>query len=257
MQELKLQNIAKMSDEELKIAIEGCFDYAPEATPVDRLAILQQAQFYTRELEHREQRREWKLAAEDRTIEETRHRVGRLLEPIVISLIGLELVAAVAGIWITVRESKEQDELARQNLETMLEMNKATQRQVGQLLPISLEIVCDDSEHLAYNIVVDNIGRTEVELLGHRFGDRKSLFLKSPKKLAPEYFVQIDDEEVRSHADTGVNQHDIRLQVFFRKNTEKFIAETYVRYNDSNLGRHAECLPTAILRDNPPSKKLN
>jgi hypothetical protein len=257
MQELKLQNIAKMSDEELEIAIEGCFDHAPEASPVDRLAILQEAQFYTRELERREQQREWKLAAKDRTIEEKRHRAGRRLELIVIFLIGLELVAAVAGIWITVRESKEQDELARQNLETMLEMNKATQRQVGQLLPISLEIVCDESEHEAYNIVVDNVGRTEVELLGHRFGDGKSLFLKSPSKLAPEYFVQIDDEEVRRHADTGGSQHDIRLQVFFRKDAEKFIAETYVRYNDSNLGRHAECLPTAILRDNPPSKRLN
>ena len=42
MQEVKLQNIAKMSDEEFKIAIEGCFDYAPEATLVDCLAILQE-----------------------------------------------------------------------------------------------------------------------------------------------------------------------------------------------------------------------
>jgi hypothetical protein len=256
MKELKLQNIAEMSNEELKIAIDSCFDYAPEATSVDRLAILQEAQFYTRELERREQQREWKLAADDRTLEEKRHRAGRHLELVVISLIGLELVAAVAGIWITVRESKAQDELARQNLETMLEMNSATQRQVGQLLPISLEIVCDDSEHLAYNIVVDNVGRTGVELLGHRFGDKKSLFLKRPSELAPEYFVQIDDEAVRSLADTSVRQHAIRLQVFFRKDSEKFIAETYVRYNDSELGRHAECLPTAILRDNPPSKKL-
>src|SRR5258708_40039075 len=120
MQELKLKNNAKMSDEELEIAIEGCFDHAPEASPVDRLAIIQQAQFYTRELERREQQREWKLAAKDRTIEEKRHRVGRLLELIVIFLIGLELVAAVVGIWMTVRESKEQDELARQNLETVL-----------------------------------------------------------------------------------------------------------------------------------------
>lgn len=256
MRELKLQNIAKMSDKELKVAIEDCFDYAPEATPVDRLAILQEAQFYTRELERREQQREWKLAAKDRTVEESRHRVGCFLELTVILLIGLELVAAVAGIWITVRESKEQDEITRQNLETMVDMNKAMQRQVGQLLPISLEIVCDDSEHEAYNIVVDNVGRTEVELLGHRFGDGKPLFLKSPRELAPEYFVQIDDQDVRDHADTSGNQRDIRLQVFFRKDAEKFVAESYVRYNDSNLGRHAECLPTAILRDIPPSKKL-
>jgi hypothetical protein len=135
MHEVKLQNIAKMSDEELRIAIEGCFDYAPEVTPVDRLAILQEAQFYTRELEHREQQREWNSIDKDRTIEEKRHREGRLLELVVIFLIGLELLVALAGIWITIRESKEQDELTRQNLETMLDMNKAMQRQVGQLLP--------------------------------------------------------------------------------------------------------------------------
>ena len=53
MAELKLQNMKMMSDGELEIAIANCFDYSPETTPVDRLAILQEAQFYTRELERR------------------------------------------------------------------------------------------------------------------------------------------------------------------------------------------------------------
>jgi hypothetical protein len=54
MEHLMLQDIKKMSEEELNIAIKNCFDYAPEATPIDRLAVLEEAQFYTRELERRD-----------------------------------------------------------------------------------------------------------------------------------------------------------------------------------------------------------
>lgn len=53
MAELKLQNMKTMTGIELEIAIKNCFDYSPQTTPVDRLAVLQEAQFYTRELECR------------------------------------------------------------------------------------------------------------------------------------------------------------------------------------------------------------
>ena len=45
MNHLRLSNLSKLTDEELKLAVETCFEYAPEATPVDGLAILQEAQF--------------------------------------------------------------------------------------------------------------------------------------------------------------------------------------------------------------------
>lgn len=55
MPELKLQNISTMTDEELKVAADGCFDYATTLTPVRRLSILLEAGFYTDELHRREE----------------------------------------------------------------------------------------------------------------------------------------------------------------------------------------------------------
>jgi len=37
---LTLANIDKMTKEQLKVAIEGCFEHAREVAPVERLAIL-------------------------------------------------------------------------------------------------------------------------------------------------------------------------------------------------------------------------
>jgi hypothetical protein len=53
MIELKLTNISKMTDEDPKVAIEDCFEEAPNTTPIDRLAFLMEAQFYQTELDRR------------------------------------------------------------------------------------------------------------------------------------------------------------------------------------------------------------
>jgi hypothetical protein len=77
MEETSLKVIDKMSRAELKRAVMLCFDYAPDATPVDRLAVLQEAQFYTQELERR--RDSWTSLRD------------LLLEIAVIGLIGWEI----------------------------------------------------------------------------------------------------------------------------------------------------------------------
>ncbi len=51
--ELKLSNIKLMTEEQLEHAIVDCFEYAPDASPIDRLAVLQEADFYRRELDRR------------------------------------------------------------------------------------------------------------------------------------------------------------------------------------------------------------
>jgi hypothetical protein len=176
---ITVDEVEKLSEKQLKDRANACFRLAETRGVVERSGHISEAEFYMRELERRELQREWTLAAEDRVVEEKRHKQGRILELVVIALIAFELIVGVAGIWITIRESKAQDELTRNNLETLSDMNKAIQRQMAQLLPISVEIVCDDSELFAYNIAVDNIGRTEVELLGYRFENREPFFFQA------------------------------------------------------------------------------
>ena len=53
MEYIALREIENMTRKQLKQAVRDCFDYAPDASPIDRLAILQEAQFYARELERR------------------------------------------------------------------------------------------------------------------------------------------------------------------------------------------------------------
>jgi hypothetical protein len=77
MRVLELKQIDKMTKKELKLAVEDCFEHAPEVDPVDRLAILQEAEFYTRELERRSD--SW-ISIRD-----------LILELIVIALIGWEI----------------------------------------------------------------------------------------------------------------------------------------------------------------------
>jgi hypothetical protein len=77
LKETSLGIIDNMSRAELKRAIVMCFEYAPDATPIDRLAVFQEAEFYTRELERR---------ADSRTSIR-----DLLLEIIVIGMIGWEI----------------------------------------------------------------------------------------------------------------------------------------------------------------------
>lgn len=104
MQELKLENIEKLSKTELKLAKVDCFETAPEADPVDRLAILQEAQFYTRELERRIDSR---VSIRD-----------FVLEIVVIALIGWEIYM---GYWQDAQQSAQFEK--QQEVMTKLEQS--------------------------------------------------------------------------------------------------------------------------------------
>ena len=92
-----LKRIDQMSKKQLKVAIEHCFDYAPKASPIDRLAVLQEAQFYTRELERRSDSR---VSVRD-----------LVLEIFVIILIGAELYMSVRAEYLQRANFKDEKQI--------------------------------------------------------------------------------------------------------------------------------------------------
>lgn len=87
--------------------------------------MLQEAQFYLSEIDRR--------AVEAERLEST--RIGRRdfrMEIGVMGLIGLELVVAIWGIVVGVRESREQTRVQAQQIESLRQVEKAI-RQAGQL----------------------------------------------------------------------------------------------------------------------------
>ena len=161
MRELRLNNIDKLSKKELKQGIENCFDYAPEADPVDRLAILQEAQFYTRELEHR--RDSW-VSIRD-----------FLLEIAVIGLIGWEIWMGYRAEDLQKQNFKEEKTVlvnlrdsSGATAETLVAvkdamnaMKIATEKQVELFYDVEVSIAFDDATE---RLLLTNTGRGRVSL---------------------------------------------------------------------------------------------
>jgi hypothetical protein len=157
MNELKLANIKKLTDEELTIAIEGCFEEAPEVEPVDRLAYLMEAQFYQTELDRRHDDRaeKWSLA----------------LELVVIGLILLEIVLSVYGIRLAIREVKDDAiVMDRQNsiLSNLQTSTQATASMLGEELDLEYTLAINVEYNGSESVTVFNNSRSEAILGGIR-----------------------------------------------------------------------------------------
>jgi hypothetical protein len=168
MVQITLQEIENMSRKELKQAIRACFEYAPETSPVDRLAVLQEAQFYSRELERRSD--SW-VSWRD-----------LLLEVVVIGLIGWEIHMGYSqqthqdqafekekAIW------EHMDTSTKATADTLTSlagttdaMNKALQKQLALFYDVSLNVVFDQDRK---KLTLANNGRTNVVLWGGKVGD--------------------------------------------------------------------------------------
>jgi hypothetical protein len=157
-----------MSKKELKDAIQACFEYAPETTAVDRLAVLQEAQFYTRELERRSD--SW-VSWRD-----------LFLEVVVIALIGWEIVMGYSqqkhqdqafekekSIW------EHMDTSTKATADTLTSlagttdaMNKALQKQLALFYDVSLNVLFDQGRK---KLMLTNNGRTNIVFWGGKVGD--------------------------------------------------------------------------------------
>jgi hypothetical protein len=177
MRELKLDNINKLNKEELRHAIADCFEYAPDATSVDRLAILQEAQLYTRELERRE----------DSWIS----RRDLILEIVVIVLIGAEL-------GLGYQQEREQSKAAalQQQVLTNLQVTSAAAaatmtatEAASELNNLSarrqnafVDVMCDP---MSSSIVVRNLDTSRITLTGYNFGNHEVRQLEHALVLDP------------------------------------------------------------------------
>jgi hypothetical protein len=182
MQVLRLQNIKKMSKEDLDTAIGNCFEYAPEATPIDRLAVLQEAQFYARELERRD---DTFIAKRD-----------LWLEIIVIVLITMELLL---GFYQERQQSKsaEQQQQVLVNLQassastanalgtlasTTEKMNQAIQTELGLNYGVTVEFAVDKQTD---GFSVKNTGKTDLSFWGVEGPNHVPSILKKAKPMTP------------------------------------------------------------------------
>jgi len=155
MTELKLANIRSMTEEELERVVEDCFEYAPDTIPVDRLAILLEAQFYQTELDRRksswvEQRSFW-------------------LEIAVIVLILGEILLSIYGIRLAIREAKD-DTVAMDKQNTILNDLQTSTHATASLLENELDLEYTLSINVEYggneSMIIYNNSRSAATLAG-------------------------------------------------------------------------------------------
>jgi hypothetical protein len=188
MQEIKLKQIDKLTKTELKQAVADCFEYGPETSPVDRLAILQEAEFYTRELDRRSD--SW-VAFRD-----------LILEIVVIGLIGWEIYmgyrqaadhAAEFGQQQQIFQNLESSSKATANTMTALEattetMNGALQKQLTLFYDVSVNVLFDTEKKLVGFV---NNGRTNVSIWGIRMEQEPMILLAEGRSIPPGGAFQI------------------------------------------------------------------
>jgi hypothetical protein len=204
LKETSLEAIGKMSRRELKRTILMCFEYAPDADPIDRLAVLQEAQFYTQELERRS---DSLISLRD-----------LLLEVAVIGLISWE-------IWIGYQTEQMQsqnferetnvlsalatsssataDRLAELK-EVTGKMNEGIQTELALNYDVTVEVTFDNS---VKHVNIANKGRTNVYIWGDKVGDDPPTMETKGRMIAPGgyYYILADKfyEEVGKRLPKG------------------------------------------------------
>jgi len=180
MRQISLKNIDSLTKEELKRAIEDCFDYAPEATPVDRLAILQEAQFYTRELERRHD--SW-VSIRD-----------LVLEIVVILLIGAEIYMSIRAEHLQKANFRDEktvfEDLQRSSGATaksltsvkdiLAEMKKSIDRQVELFYDVQINVIYNEGSK---KLILLNNGRSNISIWSHRLGGNSTRMELYPKPI--------------------------------------------------------------------------
>jgi hypothetical protein len=178
---MKLEDYENWDKKKLRQMIDDCFEHAPEAEPVDRLAVLLEAQFYTRELERRED--SW-VSIRD-----------FILEIVVIGLIGWEIILGY-------QQEKQQNQVAA----TIAAMNTAVQQQLTLSYEVSVTPLWDGS---IKKLTVVNNGRTNIALWGSKFDD-ESVNIEDSRMIAPlgtyTIFAESLYNKILSKTPKGSNQ---------------------------------------------------
>jgi hypothetical protein len=187
---VKLEDYENWDRKRLRHTINECFEHASNADPVDRLAVLLEAQVYTRELERRSDSR---VSIRD-----------FILEIVVIALIGWEIHMGYQQAWQQ-NQAFEKENVIWEQMETSSKatadtltslagttalMNSAVQMQLGLLYEVNVVTTFDNNTK---RIGITNVGHTPIILLGTQFwDDPPKIETKSPRIVAPGINYSID-----------------------------------------------------------------
>jgi len=216
MREISLENIEKLSRKELKAAIVNCFQYAPDASPVDRLAVLQEAQFYTRELERRS--------------DSFTSRRDLFLELIVIGLIAWEIFLGYREMRIQGIEFGQETQImsdlektsaaTSQNLvnaaSILKTMNDNLQHQLDFYYEPSIVFTYRGQGHFP-DFDVHNYGRSVITIFGVKSNGR-ACSLPSPQKVSSGIASPLEASALVSRLVQRVESSDANteLAIYFR-----------------------------------------
>lgn len=218
--ELKLENMSEMSEGELRIVIKAALDHARDSSPIDRLAMLQEAQFYTRELERRD---DAFIAKRD-----------FWLEMIVIGLITMELVL---GLY----QEKEQSKTATQQQEVLGNLQKSTAATAATMEKMNTAMQSELDLNYVVNAVVDfdnsarkarilNTGHTLIFLMAVKAGSHVE-FYPNRTIIQPGETYRLDlSFAVKELLKTPITDqvHSTDVQLYFRNLRDEGFIGTYV-----------------------------
>jgi hypothetical protein len=194
---ITIEELSKLSDEQIVTRANELL--VPPDTPTYLLqqADVVAAQFYMNELDRREKRRA--DAKRDR-IDTRRRRVDLLLELLIVALIGSELFFAWSEgekQFKALNNLEKSSEATAKTLatlqETMKEMNRGVQSELGLSYEVSLNVKYDITTDRAN---VTNEGRTSVTLWGSKIGSAATVMEKGPRTLTPGMPYSIVTREV-------------------------------------------------------------
>lgn len=198
---MTLDTYRTATSEELKEAAAKCFEDLNTGSWDRKAARLLEAQFYLKELDQRELQVDRDQATVEKVKQDKQYRTSHRLELVVIWLILLEVLIGIAGIFITIREGKEQAALMASTAKTLFSlqattesMNRAIQRQAGSLSEVAVDI-----SFYHNTLYITNTGHSELVLLGYQFDGRQGARKNSPVGLVPgePYAVSQVEETIR------------------------------------------------------------
>jgi hypothetical protein len=250
VRELKLANIKDMTKEQLELAIGNCFEYAPDASPIDRLAVLQEADFYRRELDRRHDDR-----VELRSL---------LLELAVIGLILLEIVLSVYGIRLAIKEEKEDAAVMESQNSILNNLQTSTQSTavlLGQELDLEYALAINVEYGGGDGIQVFNNSRSPTSLSGINVDRVLAKIRRDRQTVIPDHNVAnialIEyDPKLRSKAQASIGKPFIFPIEIYLSNArgKEFVWKGRLSYGNSSGNMSG--LPNGLLMAEPWNEEI-
>lgn len=187
---MRLEEMEKWSRRDLRDRINQCFEHAQEVEANDRPAILTEAEFYMRELEHRADSR---VSIRD-----------LILEIVVIALIGWEIHMGYRQewqqnqafdkeqtIWTNMERSSNSTANTLGAVENTMQMTSSTlQRELALFYDVALNVVIDQYNDETIDVV--NTGRTNVTFWGIKIGNEHPTIRTESSVIPPGAGIRLD-----------------------------------------------------------------